>query len=116
MSDSNVTQDQLKLLMQSHKDSIESNAKLLAKLDAVLDSQKDSCAGMNKLCDKIDQQTTTLTESNLKIHDKLTEIRIKSVEEHNSIKHRINVAFSIVGTIITGITGLAAIVIKALTP
>lgn len=100
---SEITKDQLDLLMGSYKDSIELNTTLLGKLDNVLTSQKESCVKVDKLCDKIDQQTTTLTDSNLQIGEKLVNIRMDSLKEHNSIKHRIYVGYSMMGTILSGL-------------
>ena len=99
MSEEIVTKDQLRLLMDSHRDVIELNTKLLGKLDLVVSAQKESCEGISKLCDKLDQQTGTLTAANLHIHDKLVELRTEAIKDHSSIRNRLYVAFGMLGTI-----------------
>lgn len=103
MGDSAITQEQLVLLMSSHKESVELTTKLCAKLDSVIDSQKESNSGLVKLCDKIDHQTETLTEANLKMGEQMVKLQTQILTEHNSITNKIYVAFSMMGTIVIGL-------------
>jgi len=111
-----VSQEQLKLLMDSYKDSVALTTKLLVKLDTVVESQKENCQSMKILCTKIDHQTDVLTEANLKINDKLSENRTESLKEHSSIKGKIYIAFSLMGTIIVSLISLIVILMKSLPP
>lgn len=97
---SEITKEQLELLMKSHKESVELNTTLIGKLDRVLESQKNSCDSMNKLCDKIDHQTDTLTTSNVQLGQTLMDMRTNMLQEHNSIFNRLYVAFGMMGSIL----------------
>lgn len=108
-----ITQDQLKLLMEAYKDSVTLNTKLLTKMDSVVEAQRSSCQSIEKLCDKINQQTITMTAANVQISDKLFEVRTESLKEHNSIKHKIYVALSLMGTIVVA---LITALVKILSP
>lgn len=101
-----ITQDQLKLLMDAYKDSIILNTKLLSKMDNVVEAQRESCKGINKLCDKINQQTITLTSANVQIGDKLVNMRTEDFKEHNSLRNKIYIAFSLMCTIIIALIGI----------
>jgi hypothetical protein len=108
-----INKDQLNLLMLSYKESVELSTRLLGKLDNVVDIQRESCKGINKLCDKIDQQTSTLVTHNIKLEDKLVDMKINIVKEHGVIRNKLYVAFSLMGTIIIG---LITTIYKLFTP
>ena len=99
--------------MNSYKESVQLNTKLFGKIDSVLDVQKESCQNINKLCDKINEQTSTLVTHNCQLSDKLASVSVHLMQEHNSIKGRLYVAFSMMGTIILG---LVTTIYKLFTP
>ena len=111
--ESGVTKDQLHILMSSYKESVELNTRLLGKLDNVIDSQKESCQGINKLCDKIDNQTSTLMTHSIKLGDELVDMKVNIVKDHHSIKNKLYFAFSMMGSIIVG---LITTIYKLFTP
>jgi len=95
-----VSEDQLALLMKSYGESIELNTKLMIKIDSVVEIQKNSCLGIDRLCSKIDNQTETLVKSNVELGDKLTDLKIESLNSSASIKSKIYIAFTLMGTIV----------------
>ena len=101
--ESNITKDQLNLLMISYKESVVLNTKLLVKIDSVLDIQRESCQNINKLCDKINDQTSTLVTHTSKLSDKLAEMNISIIREHSRIKNRLYMAFTMLSSIILGL-------------
>lgn len=97
---SDITKEELSLLMDSHKESVKLNTELIGKIDNILEVQRKTCSGVDKLCDKIDHQTSTLSEFNMNLGEKVVDIKTDNVKEHSSIKNRIYLAFGLMATII----------------
>jgi hypothetical protein len=106
MSEDIVTREQLKILLDSHRDNIESNLKLILRLDSLIEYQKINCQNIDKLCEKIDKQTESIIFSNSSIIGQLNGVSNIIVQNQSSLKNNLYVAFSLMGTIILGLLSL----------
>jgi uncharacterized membrane protein YvbJ len=103
-----VTKEELKLLLESHRDNIELNTKLIFKLDSLIEYQKSNCQNIDKLCEKLDQQTNTLIHSNTNLSKELVNMKTEDIREFSSIRNRLYVSFTMMGTIILALITIIA--------
>ena len=103
MADKAISEDQLNVLLQSYKDTIEMNSKIMFKLDGTIELQKTSCNNVDKLCEKIDKHTDIVAKSHSDVCNRLTELKVEQIRSFESMKNRLYIAFGLMGTIIIAI-------------
>lgn len=114
-----LSRDDLFLLMESYRNTIELNTTLLEQQKLIIDGNKKLLESNSKICERIEDVAKKLdacTQEISKTHHVWTEKRIEynaeNSKEHEKLKGYLNILSISVGTLCIGIVGSA---IKAVT-
>jgi len=114
---SDLSKEDLTLLMESYKKQVELNTQvltqqqnLIGRMDSMIEIHKETYHNINKVADKIDDHGKNSSTRHSMLSEKLNSDRKESLKEHNDIRLRIYIAMGLMGVIILN---LIAIYLKA---
>ena len=110
---SDLSKEDLTLLLDSYKKQVELNTQVLTqqqnliiRMDSMIEIHKETCHNISKVADKVDNQEKNTMEGFVKLAEKVGDSRKESLKEHNSLNLRIYVAFGLLGLIILNLIAL----------
>jgi len=110
---SDLSKEDLTLLMDSYKKQVELNTQvltqqqnLIVRLDSMIEIHKETCHNINKVGEKIEDQGKNTTDKFNKMSEKLNSDRKESLKEHTDLRFKIYIAMSLMGVIILNLIAI----------